>query len=529
MSVFRKNPLYLLPILFFLVFYFYPLASIVQISFTQGETSSLFASLTAPRTLRIAWFTLWQAVVSTLLTLVIAIPSAYIFARYHWRGKRLFRTLITLPFVLPTVVVAAAFTALFGQYLRHTIWLILFAHVFYNVSVAIRLIAGYWESLPPHEIEAAAALGASPRHIFLTIIFPRLRPAIFASAVLIFIFTFTSFGVILILGGPRFATLEVEIYNQAAKIFNLPLAASLSLIQIGFTFCWMTLYTRSQAQLASTRSRAIPRPKPLVSVRAKAQFGVMTTVLLLMLGLPLFALILRSFSSGMTYYTSLFMLDRESVFAVRPISAVFNSLLTAFTTTLFAIILGLLAAKLIKTTDKERHTVSSFIDPLFMLPLATSAVTLGFGFIVGLNRGILDLRSSYIIIPIAHTLVAMPFVVRSLLPTLRALPASYDEAGQLLGADTRTRWLTLELPLIRRALTVGAVYAFTISMGEFGASVILVRDSRPTIPYAIFRLLGKPGQLNYGQALAMSVILLAVCACGFILLDRLGDLSESEF
>ncbi|MCA9936147.1 MAG: iron ABC transporter permease, partial [Anaerolineales bacterium] len=261
--------LFLLPVAFFILFYFYPLAAILRLSFApQGAVAwdALRKLVSTPYYWRILWFTTWQAAVSTLLVLLLALPAAYVFARYRFRGQQTLKTISTLPFVLPTVVVANAFTALLGPnglvngwlvrwfdlaappiQLNHTIWMILLAHVFYNYSVALRIISAFWQHLGDDLPQAAQMLGASPRRAFGAVTWPLLRPAVLAAALLVFMFCFTSFGVVLILGGPGFATLEVEIYRQAVNLFDLPVAGALSLLQIVFTFGLMVWYTRAQA------------------------------------------------------------------------------------------------------------------------------------------------------------------------------------------------------------------------------------------------------------------------------------------
>ena len=164
-----------------------------------------------------------------------------------------------------------------------------------------------------------------------------------------------------------------------------------------------------------------------------------------------------------------------------------------------------------------------------MLPLATSAVTLGLGYIIALNKPPLNLRQSLLLVPIAHTLVAIPFVIRSVLPAIRRINPRLREAASLLGADSNKIWFHIDWPLIRRALLVGAVFAFTISMGEFGATVFIARPQTPTMPVAIYRFLGQPGALNYGQALAMSTLLMLVCAAGFLMIERFRLGGEGEF
>lgn len=554
----HRRWLFLIPIIFFLLFYFYPLASIFQLSFAPDGQFQLDALRRLFRNdfyARTLWFTTWQAVVSTGLTLALALPGAYIFATFRFRGKDTLRTISTLPFVLPTVVVANAFSALLGSQgllnswlvtffnletppiqLEQSIWLILLAHVFYNYSVALRIISAYWQGIGDDVIEAARMLGANPRRIFWTVTLPLLRPAIAAAAVLVFIFTFTSFGVILILGGPGFATLEVEIYRQAVNLFNLPVAAALSLLQIVFTFGLMWVYTRTQTQIAGGRNIR-KRAKPVQTLRDRILVSANLAVMIILLAAPLLALVTRSFTgqNGVTFafYRQLFINERGSIFYVPPISAVRNSVGFAMAAMVLAVILGLISAYLIAGQrtggGSGLHRLKSLLDPLFMLPLATSAVTLGFGYIIALDEPPLNLRDSLAMIPIAHTLVAIPFVIRAVLPAIRNVDQSLREAAAMLGADPQRVWRTIDWPLIRRALVVGAVFAFTISMGEFGATLFLNRPNTPTMPTAIYRFLGQPGALNYGQAVAMSSLLMLVCAVGFIAIERLRLGDEGEF
>lgn len=542
----------LAPLIFLAVFFFYPLMRILGVSLIpegQLDLSGFVRLVTSDYYRNILFFSLGQAFISTLLTIVLALPSAYVFTRYQFRGKTLFLSLATLPFVLPTVVVAAAFTALIGPrgilnnllmslfqltsppiQLDRTLVIILIVHVFYNYAVALRIITGYWANQNPRIEQAARVLGANSWKLWWYIRLPILRPAITAAAVLVFIFTFTSFGVVLLLGGPRFATLEVEIYRQTINLFNLPVAAALSLVQIGLMAGMIVVYTRLQRRISSD----------IVSASTVAQvpktryewFIVRITLLLMSILLfsPLLALVLLSFtvgSSGVTlqYYQQLNVNARGSILFVAPLQAVKNSLVFATVTTVLAVTLGFLSACLLAQSRRW----SSLLDPLFMLPLATSAVILGFGFVITFDKEPLNLRQSAVLMPLAHTLVAMPFVIRSVLPALRAIPPNILEAAEVLGASAWARWRWIEFPLIRRALLVGATFAFTISMGEFGASSFIFRPDTPTIPIAIFRLLGQPGSSNYGQALAMSSLLMFVSAFSFVLIERLRPVSKGEF
>jgi thiamine transport system permease protein len=544
--------LLLVPLLFLGIFFLYPLAAIFEYSLFQDgqfDFSGFTKIVSSSYYLNTLAFTTFQAILSTILTLALALPSAYVFTRYRFQGKSLLLSLATLPFVLPTVVVAAAFVALLGESglvndwlnnlgfasieLEGTLAIILIVHVFYNYALALRMIQGYWANQSSHIEEAARVLGASGWRLWWYIRLPLLSPAILAAAILVFIFTFTSFGVVLILGGLQFATLEVQIYYQARNIFNLPLAAALSLVQIVSMMLMMFLYTSLQRQIQpselgrSEDNTIIPQ-----TIQQKALVTTNLLIMLILLFVPLAALGLRSFMRDgvftLDYYALLNENPRGSVLFVPPLASIGNSLLVAVVTTLAASVLGILTAYLIAGRNRPQW-LSRFLDPLFMLPLATSAVTLGFGFTIALDTPPLDLRSSLWMIPIAHTLVAIPFVVRSVLPTLRAIPPNLLEAGAVLGASPLKRWLFIELPLLSRGVIVGATFAFTVSMGEFGASLFVARPDMPTIPIVIFRLLGQPGANNYGQAIAMSSLLMGVCALSFILIERLRKAGLGEF
>jgi thiamine transport system permease protein len=143
-------------------------------------------------------------------------------------------------------------------------------------------------------------------------------------------------------------------------------------------------------------------------------------------------------------------------------------------------------------------------------------VTLGFGYIVTLGAW----RTAIWLVPVAHTLIAMPFVIRTLLPALRSVDPRLREAAAVLGAPPPRVWREVDMPILRRALLVAAAFAFTISLGEFGATLLISRPEYPTMPMVIYRFLGLPGMLNYGQALAMSTILMGVCALALLLIER---------
>ncbi|MEP7215748.1 MAG: iron ABC transporter permease [Anaerolineaceae bacterium] len=530
-----------LPLAFLLLFLAYPLQNILRESLfgESASTRDLSALWSDDYYLQRLWFTTWQAGVSTAITLCLAMPCAYVFAHFDFRGKGLLLSVVTIPFVLPTVVVAVAFSALLGPSglansvllqlpgvhgapidLSNGIWLILAAHVFYNVALAARVIAASWATVDPRIGEAAAILGAGSLRRFARITLPQLRPAILAAGSLVFLFCFSSFGVILILGGPRYSTLETEIYRELVFLFRPPLAAALAMIQVAITFGFLAVYSHLSQSGSGLPSGGKHHRRP--SGRARLAAATVVVLLLVFTAAPLLALAERSVhSSGgytLEFYRSLGENTRRQALFITPIRAIWNSLAFAATATLVALPLGTLTAY---GVQKLRPRLGSLVEALLLLPLGVSAVTLGLGFIITFDEAPLNLRGTRWLLIVAHTLVAYPFVARAVGAQLRSIDPRLREAARVLGEGPAGVFLRVDLPLVWRSLAVGAVFAFATSMGEFGATLLIARPEWPTIPLAIFRYLGQPGELNYGQALAMSTILMAVTGTGFVAIDRL--------
>ena len=544
---FARVLLWFLPLSFLIISFFLPLSKILLLTFNPSTLT--------PENLRVAntvlRFTLYQAILSTLLSILLGLPSAYLFVRFNFAGKSILRTLTAVPFMLPTVVVAAGFSALLGpRGLLHVFFpltsfqfvgslsAILIAHVFYNTTIIIRIVGNALSSLDPQLEAAARSLGADSFRVWWNLIFPLLRPSILASALLVFLFDFTSFGVILLLGGSQFSTLEVEIYFQVVRQLKLPLAALLSVIQLICTLLFSILYShfasRSTTPIRPRSSEEeVREPKTL-----REKFFVTTLGLLLsaFFILPLASLPIRSLfrfeadrgqradvQYGFTtdYYTELFVNRRGSVFYVPPIRATLNSLGYAGATVILSLLLGFPAAiALAKPARLEK-----ILDPLIMLPLGSSAVMLGLGFIITFGKWL----TSPLLVPFAHTLVALPFVIRTLQPAIASIPERLRQAASSLGASPLEVWRNIDFPILRRATLAAATFAFTISLGEFGATLLISRPEYPTIPVAIDRFLSQPGGLNYGQAMAMATILMVLTTASILIIEKFRLPNTGEF
>ncbi|MFW5714518.1 MAG: ABC transporter permease, partial [Brevefilum sp.] len=399
---------WLLPAAFLGYFFYQPLIALFNLIISPEWDFSL-ADLKWNKLWDPLGFTIFQATLSTFLTLIIGLPGAWLFARFTFPGKKLLKLLSTLPFIMPTVVVAAGFNALLGprgwvnlglialfkldappiQFLN-TFWAILTAHVFYNTTIIIRVVSNAWSQQSIQLRHAATVLGANPWQTFKKVTLPLLRPSILSATLLVFLFNFTSFGVVLMLGGPQHATLEVDIYIQALHLLNLPLAGVLSILQLLFTLGITIGYN----QLAGLRDIAVAPRSREIGVHKPNNFVERVVVLVLIVTLfsllvsPLASLALRSFvkleanrdergevQSGITlrYYRELWRNPRRALFYVPPITAARNSFMFALITILITLILGLLVAYALK----QRTPLNDFLDPLLMLPLGASAITLG--------------------------------------------------------------------------------------------------------------------------------------------------------
>ncbi len=499
-----------------------------------------------PTLRRGAWFTLWESASSTLLCLLIGLPVAAVFARFSFRGRRTLWALLLVPFVMPTVVVAGAFLTLIGPngitglHLTGSIWAILIAHAFFNTAVVVRTVGAAWMTLDDRQVEAAHTLGASPLRALLSVTLPRLRASIAAAASIVFLFSFTSFGIVLLLGGVRQRTLEVEIYDQTARFLHLDVAAVLAILQLLGVVLLLILFGRIRSadaiDLDQRRSGELLRPP---STRGQRWFLRCTLLVIgLLMGAPLLVLVVRSLRTtsgwGLGAYRELTTARAGSTAFIDPVDAILNSLRFAAATMVISVLLGASAAWALaghrrRSGRSTRAWSVSLTESVLMIPLGASAVTVGFGCLIALDRPPLDLRSSLWMLPIAHAVIALPFVIQLLVPSIASIDGRLLDAAASMGASRTRVWWSVELPLVWRQQVVAAGFAFAVSLGEFGATAFLVRADDPTIPVAIARSLGRPGGNNFSQALALSVLLMAVLAVVVLLIDRLRPLGSSEF
>ncbi len=535
----------LVPIAFLAVFFALPVGGMLARGFLPDgslDLSGIPDVLGRARTLRVLWFTLWSALAGTALTLALGLPVAFALYRLRFPGRGLLRALIVMPFVLPTVVVGVMFRSLLssggplGGLGWDGTWVpILMAFTFFNLAVVVRTVGGLWEGLDRRAEESAAALGASPWQVWRTVTLPALAPAVVSAATLVFLFCSTAFGVVLTLGGLRYGTIETEIYLLTTQFLDLQGAAVLSVLQLAAVVVMLAIAARTRRSREQSLRRVGARAAARRPRRHDVPALAVTALAVAFVLLPVATLVVRSLRrSGewtLENYRALTDPSSTPVLRVSVTEAVVNSLRTAVDATVLAMVLGLVVALVVSRRPRSRswsRVVATF-DGAFMLPLGISAVTVGFGFLITLDRPPLDLRSTPILVPIAQAMVALPLVVRTLAPVLRSVDPRQREAASALGAGPwRAAW-TAEAPVLARPVLAATGFAFAVALGEFGATVFLARPDRPTVPVVIYQLISRPGAEHLGMALAASVVLAAVTVTVMGVVERLRVGSVGTF
>jgi thiamine transport system permease protein len=344
----------------------------------------------------------------------------------------------------------------------------------------------------------------------------------------VFLFCATAFGTVLVLGGMRFGTVETEIWIQTTQFLDLRAAAVLSVVQVVVVVAALTVAARARSRRERALSLAGPAATP--TRRPHPLPAAVTALTLLLIALPLGTLVVGSLRVGdgwgLDHYRALGTTGGRNALTVTVWEALGNSLRIAVDATILALVVGALVSLVVSRRPRRasaRRAVGA-LDAVFMLPLGVSAVTVGFGFLLTMGHpfGIqTDLRSSGVLVPIAQAVVAVPLVVRTLLPVLRAIDPRLREAAGTLGAGPGRVLATVDLPLAARAVGLATGFAFAVSLGEFGATAFLARPDMPTLPVVIYRLIGLPGPDNYGMALAAGVVLATLSAGVMALAERL--------
>ena len=535
---------------FILLFFYIPVFGVLKGAFLDKNgsfsLSNLRDVLTTPYNRRVILFTFEQAVLSTFFAVLLGFPGAYILAKVNFPGKSAVKAVSMIPFVLPSILVVLGFVIFFGNngYLNRAAMMILgtddppfrilyslkaiiLAHSFYNFPIAMRILSSLWEKMSSNQQNAAFSLGANRETAFFTVTLPQLMPAVLSAAGIIFLFCFSSFAVILVLGGgPAYSTMEVEIYRLAKVSLDVRAASSLAVIGIFFSLLFMYLTIHLQKKTSNTEDMTIapPQEKPK-GITRPVLITTYVVFIVFLVGAPIISVIVKSFQMPVSRAGSevLSLHWYQKLLPGSPgagvTAAIRNSIIFALSSAAIAIPVGTILSYFSVKNWIGNRTVTSILDSLLMLPMIVSSVMLGLGYMILKNSFPDRFSDSGILIIFAHSIIAYPFVIRSVTGVLRKIKPSLIHAASSMGASPASVFFTIELPLIKNALLTGAAFAFALSMGELNATILLAGKETTTIPVAIYRLIGS---YNFYGACALGTVLIGITVITFILLDRIS-------
>lgn len=498
-AVIRRHAPAALPLAYLALFFALPVITLVARHASPGAVSDI---LRDDSMRRVAWFTLWQAVASTVLTLAVGLPVTWALSCHTFRGASLMNGLVTVPFLMPGVVVATGVLAVMPQ---RGIAAILWAHVVFNTAVVLRVVSPRWALVDREMIEAAESLGAPPWRVFTQVTWPAIRAAVTNAVTLVFVFCFSSFAVIAVLGGVSTRTLETEVFTQAVRLGNIRTATALTVLQTTVVIIALLLSRTNHDDDSPTTN-----PPEALHQRHRARFRNAPFITALtgtsIVFAPIVAVVIRSLRLDGAWtlagFRALFDGTLDSV-GINITACIATSARFALVAVVIAVPIALLATRRDRATRVEQVTLA---------PLLVSAVTLGLGIIVTFDVSPINWRSSTLLIPAIHAVIALPLAVRIIGPARRAIDPALYESAEDLGASRLTVWRTVEMPLLRPAFARAAGISAAVSLGEFGATSFLTRSDSMTVPIAIDQLMGRPGPLLQQAGFAVAaVIVIVIC------------------
>jgi thiamine transport system permease protein len=494
------------PLLFLAAAFAWPLGRVLATQSLDGWRWALTSPYVRGR-LAVAF---GQALLSTAIALAAALPLAWLHHRHSLPQRWLH--LHAAPFVMPVFVVVFGLQATLGGALAAMgpLLAVALANAYYNYGLAARLIHAALERRPAELEEAARTLGASPGAAFWRVSAPLLLPAVAAAALLAFLFSFASFGVVLYLGQGAIATLDTLLYETLGGAFPRPdRAAALALLQLAINALLLAAFLRLQRR---SWQGTPPRPKPAGAWR-------LGSPLLALLALaPLAAILVAAFRLNGQWSLEPWraLLDPAHPSHLAGFSLA-QALLNSVGYAVAACAIALALCLCLWRGARSR----AWAEGLASLPLGTSSLVLGFGLAIAYGPGPLDLRGTYLVVLLAHVLIALPFMARALLPALDGLDARLAESAALLGASPLRTLLRVQLPLVRPALGVALGTAAALSLGDFGASLLLMSPDTMGLTVWIARH-GGPASfdpLHRAEAIALAAVLMALTAAAYAALS----------
>ena len=525
----RQFALIVLPLLFVGALFYLPVLNVLLLGAEEGP-AALWHSLT-PGLWPIFAFTVFQALVSTAICVAIGVPGAYVLYRRSFRGAAIIRSIITVPFMLPSIVTAMMF-ALMGNAIGgiNPIAAIIAANVFSNYSLIVRSVGSQWQTIDHASEEAAALSGAGRLRTAISISLPQLRSSIFSSAAMTMLYCLSSYGIVLALAGGNVNTIETEIGIAALQHLDIPRAAALSILQVILCVAFF-LVSRSHSDASLSLAGGEMKASPRLDRRDTPATALLVAVVGILILLPMLLLFARAFFVGGQFslrgFELLNSMGERNLLDISVFDACLNSLRNLGLATLIATPIGLFISFLMATRakaqlakPKRRDVLGATIDSLFMLPIGVSSVVLALGYLITFGDGWLPLRSSWLVVPLVQALLATPLVVRIVYPALMAIEDTVHAHAQTEGATQWQIFVRLDLRIISQAVRTALAFAALVSLGEFGAASLLSFGDQSTLTVLLYQLISRPGGQNYQMALSIAAILVGLTIATVLLVSR---------
>ena len=513
-----------------LLVFILPLLSVFSRAF-KGGPEVFLSVLKDPYTWRLLLFSLYEAFLSALISVVLALPFSVFFSKYTFFGRKAILTSSDAAFALPAILCVIGFVVFYGNNgILNSLLLsfsltdksikflysfpsVIFAHVYLNFPIAFSLITSALSSLDEKEEMASRLLGKGKLYTFLRITLPKVKGTIISAFTLIFLFCFPSFLIVMSLGGsPKYYTMEAEIYRRTYTDVNTVSSSSLAL----FSFLVMSLlllfsgYGREEKR-ASRSNRVIKKTKGWKKLEA----FFLSFLIILFLAPPLLSIAYRAFFTKDGTFTLKAWFDiakKAPTGAGTGLEAIFNSLLVALTSSFVSVSLS----TAISISAVRRN--SKFIPLLTSLPMAAGSVSLGLGFsFLSVALPHKSTVLSYILVITAHLVVVMPFCVRTIMPGAKRIPERLTLASMCLGKGKMYSYSKVEKPMLKNYRRRAFAFSFALSLGEVNATMALAEGKVTTLPILIYKMIN---QYNYQGASALALILLTVAIVVFCIGEK---------
>jgi thiamine transport system permease protein len=524
----RKHKLlWLIPLGFIGLTFFYPLIAVLNLGFG----SHLFSAGNEQGIFSVLGFTIWQAAISTGLAILLGIPAAYLFYRKLFPGLRTLRAIITVPFMLPSLIIAMAIIEMgrpFGGF--DPVFAIILANVLANFSVVVRNVGSQWQSIDLAQEEEAELSGSGRFLTALVISLPQLTTSIRSTIAIVMLYCASSYGIVLSLGGGRINTLETALSISVLQRLDLQHGAALALLQICITVFAFTVSRWGGANpltldSSAGNSKALDKRDLPIAI-----FTFLVTALFVVIPLGLvFAKAFFDSSGNFTFINFLLLETRgyRDLLNISLLEAGFNSLRNLLVASVIALIIGTLVSYLLAHRTRSRNykknktdLIGITLDGIFLLPVGISAVVLGLGYLISLNGNLAGIRSSWFVVPLVQSVLAIPLVIRIVYPTLLAIADNQREQAYTDGAKSSQVFFLIDLAIAKPALRAALAYSALVSLGEFGVASLLSYGDQTTVPVLLYQLIARPGNGNYQMALALAALLFVITTITVLLIDN---------